>query len=89
MGVVDDVKKEIKDEMSETNNDRGIFDIVTEKAISRKLLVWIVSSVFLCLGKITPDEWTAISIGYVGMEGFADLAVKWKGAKKDATEHQN
>lgn len=83
MGVIEDVKQEIKQEMKEINNDRGVLDILAEKAISRKLLVWIISSIFLCIGKITPDEWTAISIGYVGMEGFADLAVKWKGAKND------
>jgi len=78
MSVMEEVKQEIKDEMIEKNNDRGLLDILAEKAISRKLLVWIISSIFLCLGKISSDEWAAISIGYVGMEGFADLAVKWK-----------
>ena len=80
MGILEDMKKEVKKEMKEKENDRGVIDIITAKAVSRKLLVWITASVFLGLGKITPDEWTAISIGYVGVEGFADLAVKWKGA---------
>lgn len=82
MGIIDDMKKEVKKELKEQENDRGVLDIITAKAISRKLLVWITASVFLGLGKITPDEWTAISLGYVGVEGFADLAVKWKGAGK-------
>jgi hypothetical protein len=82
MGIIDDMKKEVKKELKEQENDRGVIDIITAKAISRKLLVWITASVFLGLGKITPDEWTAISLGYVGVEGFADLAVKWKGAGK-------
>jgi hypothetical protein len=82
MGIIDDMKKEVRKEMKENNNDRGFLDIVTAKAISRKLLVWIVASAFLGLGKITPDEWTAISLGYVGVEGFADIAIKWKGAGK-------
>ena len=81
MNVLEEVKEEIKEEMKEKNNDRGFLDILAEKAVSRKLLVWIISSIFLCFGKITSDEWAAISIGYVGMEGFADLAVKWKGTK--------
>lgn len=78
MGVIKEVKEEIKEELVEKNNDRGILDIVAEKAISRKLLVWIASTIFLCLGNITAEEWTAISLGYVGIEGFADLAAKWK-----------
>jgi len=82
LDILKGVGEEIKEEMVEKNNDRGVLDIITEKAISRKLLVWAISSVFLCLGKITSDEWTAISIGYVGIEGFADLATKWKAAGK-------
>ena len=82
MGIIDDMKKEVKKELKEQENDRGVLDIITAKAISRKLLVWITASAFLGLGKITADEWTAISLGYVGVEGFADLAVKWKGAGK-------
>lgn len=80
ISVLKDVENEIKDEMREDANDRGILDILTEKLISRKLLVWIVSSAFLALGKITPDEWAGISLGYIGMEGIADIAAKWKGA---------
>lgn len=83
MGIIDDVKEEVKQEMKERNNDRGALDIITEKAISRKFLVWVVSSALLLFGKIGPDEWVAITLGYVGIEGFADLAVKWKGVKKD------
>jgi hypothetical protein len=82
MGIIDDVKKEVKTEMKENENDRGVIDILAAKAISRKLLVWIVATVFMGLGKITPDEWTAISLGYVGIEGFADIATKWKHGSK-------
>lgn len=83
MGVTEDIKEEIKEEISKPNNVRGAFDIITEKAISRKLLVWVVSTVMLGLNKLTPDEWTAISLGYVGIEGIADIAIKWKGAGKN------
>lgn len=82
MGIIDDVGKEIKQEMKERNNDKGVLDIITEKAISRKFLVWVVSSTFLFFGRITPDEWAAITLGYVGIEGFADIAIRWKGAGK-------
>ncbi len=83
MGVTEDIKEEIKEEITKPNNDKGILDIVTEKAVSRKLLVWVVSTIMLGLGKLTPDEWTAISLGYVGVEGIADIAIKWKGASKN------
>lgn len=87
MGILDDmkdnIKKEVADEMKEKENDRGVIDIIAEKAVSRKLLVWVISTIFLGFGKITPDEWAAISLGYVGIEGFADIAVKWRGAKKN------
>ena len=82
MGVLKEVEKELKDELKEKENDRGVIDIITAKAISRKLLVWIVATVFMGLGKITPDEWTAISLGYVGVEGFSDIATKWKHGSK-------
>lgn len=81
-GVIKEIGQEIGDEMREKQNDRGFLDIVTEKLVSRKLLVWIISSTFLCLGKISADEWVAISLGYVGIEGIADIATKWKGAGK-------
>jgi hypothetical protein len=81
VGVIDDIKEEVKEEMKERNNDKGVLDIITEKAISRKFLVWVVSSALLVFGKIDPDNWVAITLGYVGIEGFADLAIKWKGSK--------
>jgi hypothetical protein len=82
MGILDNVRKEVEDELKEKNNDRGVLDIITEKAISRKFLVWIVATFFVGFAKITPDEWTAITLGYVGIEGLADIATKWKGAGK-------
>jgi len=82
VGVIEDITKEVKKELKKDGNMRGVLDVITEKAISRKLLVWVVATVFLCLGKITPEEWSGISVGYVGIEGFADLAAKWKGAGK-------
>lgn len=79
MGITD----EIKEELQTAHNKRGVVDIITEKAISRKLLVWVVSTVMLALNKLTPDEWTAISLGYVGIEGIADIAIKWRGAGRN------
>lgn len=83
MGIIDDMKKEIKEEIKKADKEGvGLLDVVSEKVMSRKLLVWIAATVFLSLGKITPDEWAGISLGYIGIQGVADLAAKWKSAGK-------
>jgi len=56
--------------------DKGL-----DKLISRKLLAWITASAFLVLGFVNNEQWTAITIGYVGIQGFADLAAMWKHGK--------
>lgn len=86
MGLKEEVKEEISDLDKRMKKERkkfdgtrlGLVDLVTEKFVSRKLLVWVTATILLCIVKITPEEWTAITLGYVSIEGFADLAVKWK-----------
>ena len=56
--------------------DKGL-----DKLISRKLLAWITASAFLVLGFVNNEQWTAITNGYVGIQGFADLAAMWKHGK--------
>ena len=60
---------------------KQVLDKGLNKIISRKLLSWITASTFLCLGFINNEQWTAITIGYVGIQGFADLAATWKHGK--------
>ena len=82
MGILDDMKKEVKEELKKAEKEGvGLVDVLSEKVLSRKLLVWIVSTVFLGFGKITPDEWMGISLGYIGVQGVTDLATKWKTGK--------
>jgi len=79
-GILDNLKKELKEEAKKAEKEGvGLVDVLSEKVLSRKLLVWIVATVFLGFGKITPDEWMGISLGYIGIQGVADLAAKWKG----------
>jgi len=90
MGLKEEIKEELGDldkrmelERKKLDGSRlGLVDLITEKFVSRKLLVWICASVFLWMTKITPDEWTAITLGYVGIEGMADIAAKWRSAGK-------
>lgn len=83
MGILEEIKKEAKEELKQAKKEGvGLVDVVSEKILSRKLLVWIVSTAFLGFGKITPDEWMAISLGYIGVQGVTDLATKWRGIGK-------
>ena len=56
------------------------------KLISRKLLVWLTSTGFLVADLITSEQWVAVALAYVGVEGFADIAVRWKAAGKNSNE---
>jgi hypothetical protein len=48
------------------------------KWASRKLIVWGTSTVFLAAGSLTSSDWVAVSLAYIGLQGAADIAAKWK-----------
>ena len=52
------------------------------KVISRKFTVFSLATIFLYLGSITGDQWVAISLGYIGIQGVADIATQWKFGKE-------
>ena len=62
---------------------RHLADKYLNKFISRKLLVWLTSTGFLVADLITNEQWVAIALAYVGIQGFADIAVSWKRAGKE------
>jgi hypothetical protein len=51
------------------------------KWASRKLIVWGTATVFLGLGTLASDDWVAVSLAYIGLQGAADIAAKWKHGK--------
>lgn len=59
---------------------KQILDRNLNKFVSRKLLVWLTATGFLCTGFITNEQWVALALAYVGVQGFADIAVRWKSA---------
>ena len=61
---------------------RHLADKYLNKFISRKLLVWLTSTGFLIADLITNEQWVALALAYVGIQGFADIAVRWKSAGK-------
>ena len=59
---------------------KQLLDRNLDKFVSRKLLVWLTATGFLCTGYITNEQWVVLALAYVGVQGFADIAVKWKAA---------
>jgi hypothetical protein len=57
---------------------KGILDRAIQKATSRKLLVWVVSTGLLCLGDLNGDQWVAIALAYIGTQAVIDAASAWK-----------
>ena len=60
---------------------KPVFDRLMGKIISRKFTVFSLATMFLYLGSITGEQWVAISLGYIGMQGIADIATQWKHGK--------
>ena len=53
-------------------------DILLNKWISRKLLVFIISCTGLFSGYLTSSDWIIISTAYIGIQGFTDIVNKLK-----------
>jgi len=59
---------------------KAFIDTYLEKFLSRKLLVWLTTTGLLFADKLTGEEWVGISLGYIGVQGIADIVTKWKAA---------
>ena len=53
-------------------------DKLLGKLFSRKLMVWLTATGLLAFADLTSSDWVAISLVYVGIEGMADIAGRWK-----------
>ena len=57
---------------------KAFADKYTEKFISRKFLAWITATVLCAYVVVTSDNWTAITLAYIGTQALVDMAVQWK-----------
>jgi len=53
-------------------------DLLLNKWISRKLMVFIVACAGLFSGYLTSSDWVIISTAYIGIQGFSDIVNKLK-----------
>ena len=63
-----------------TKTKNQILDKILNKLVSRKLMVWLTATIFM-FTDITPlqsEDWVAISLAYIGIQGLADIAAKWR-----------
>mgnify|MGYP003143352743 CR=1 FL=1 len=68
--------------MLDMKDPKGFVDTALAKAISRKLMVWMAASWLLYLNRLTSEDWVAVSLVYLGIQGLVDLAAKWRSAGK-------
>jgi hypothetical protein len=62
---------------------RHAVDKFLTKFISRKLMVWLTAT-GLMLTETVPlrsEDWVAISLAYIGIQGLADIAAQWRHGK--------
>jgi len=59
---------------------KGFTDKMLEKAVSRKLLVWLAATGLMVNGVLESGDWLIISAIYLGGQSVIDAVVKVKGA---------
>tara|TARA_R100000808_G_C2074603_1_gene100782 strand:+ start:107 stop:313 length:207 start_codon:yes stop_codon:yes gene_type:complete len=63
-----------------TRAKNQVLDRVLNKLVSRKLMVWLTATA-LMFTETTPlqsEDWVAISLAYIGIQGLADIASSWR-----------
>ena len=60
---------------------RAVVDQALSKVVSRKFTVFSLAPLFLYLGQVSGDQWVAVALGYIGIQGIADIATQWKHGK--------
>ena len=63
---------------------RHALDKALNKLMSRKLMVWLTATGFMLLDVVplSSSDWVAISLAYIGIEGLADIATRWRHGNK-------
>jgi hypothetical protein len=74
------IGQKVVKELYLSNKEKGILDAVQEKMVSRKLLVFIVSTCLLSFSTLDPETWGMIALIYIGGQAAVDIAKIWKGA---------
>ena len=61
---------------------KEILDRSLEKLLSRKLMVWTTATALMLMDAgLQSEDWVAISLAYIGIQGLADIATRWRHGK--------
>ena len=61
---------------------KPLVDGLVGRLFSRKLMVWMTATYFMLVGgALTSEDWVAVSLAYIGIQGIADIAATWKHGK--------
>lgn len=79
---VEPQEKTVKDQLIEqlylNNSQKGVLDSFQEKIISRKLLVFLISTGLLVWSGLDPETWSLIAMMYIGGQSAIDFARVWR-----------
>lgn len=67
-----------------TEQMKAFADKYVEKFISRKFLAWVTATCLCAYGVVTSDNWTAITLAYIGTQALVDMAVQWKHGARES-----
>tara|TARA_Y100001973_G_C4917496_1_gene194814 strand:+ start:57 stop:332 length:276 start_codon:yes stop_codon:yes gene_type:complete len=71
-------KENLKQQLYLDNKQKGILDAIQEKAVSRKLLVFICATALLWNTQLDPETWGMIAMMYIGGQTAVDFAKMWR-----------
>ena len=57
---------------------RQQFDVILNKLISRKLLVFAIACIGLFNQSLTSSDWVVIATAYIGIQGFTEIVDRLK-----------
>lgn len=56
---------------------KAIIDKYLDFAISKKLTVFIIGTIFVILGKLNGDQWLILASTYTAIQGFLDFVKEY------------
>jgi hypothetical protein len=84
------MSEETKNYSDERLDKSGVLDRIRKRLVSRKFMVWLTATGIVATSHFTGadvehaiDAWTAISLGYIGIQGVADIAATWRHGNND------
>ena len=55
-----------------------LIDKYLNKAVSKKLTVFLIACYFTHIGKLSGDQWTVIATAYIGIVAFTETVLRLK-----------